>query len=195
MVALWKGRKNCGHLWPISRLAHLEETSPTLLVFRKLLKVRVLAHIAQPLLALQLTRQVFTLTERLFQHNDTIVSGPTGEPMPIEWGSVYDFVPNPTLTDFENYTEAHDLVKSFASNYTELLVALHNVFNGSPSSYFNTLAAMHDLTTWAEALLQTPDPRNASFAIGPVWEFVPSASHHAIREGRARPTMPLGTRV
>ena len=46
---------------------------------------------------------------------------------------------------------------------------------------------MHQLTLQAKALLATPDPRAPERGVGPVWEYVPSASQFIARGGRARP--------
>lgn len=127
--------------------------------------------------------------ERQYLPNDTISGGPQGQPMPIDWGSpaVLSFSPNPQVSDFEDFPEAHALASYFAGNYTQLLVALHKVFNGQPDTYFSTITAMHQITGLATALLETPDPRNSSQVLGLTWEYVPEASEYEAREGKPRP--------
>jgi len=77
---------------------------------------------------------------------------------------------------------------AFASNYTSMLVALHNVFNGSPRGLGATLGQMYALHGMAIELMQMADPRQGSSAvgIGPTWEYVPAASQYTSRGGRAR---------
>lgn len=110
----------------------------------------------------------------------------------MDWNSVYDFAPNPKIEDFANYSDASELLTEFASNYTSLLVQLHNVFNGHPETYYDTLAGMHQLSSMVAQLFQTQDPRNASRVLGPTWEYVAQASQYAAREGQARPTVEAG---
>ena len=79
----------------------------------------------------------------------------------------------------------------FAGNYTAMLVSLHNVFNGAPSTLYATLTQMYALKTMAVELMATPDPRiepkDGALGVGPPWEYVSSASKYAARGGRARP--------
>ena len=77
----------------------------------------------------------------------------------------------------------------FASNYTALLVALHNVFNGQPNTLMSTLMQMYQLKTMAQALMDTPDPRlpNSTLGIGPPWQYVPNASRFHQRGGSPTP--------
>ncbi len=85
---------------------------------------------------------------------------------------------------------AHQRSLEFAGNYTAMLVALHNVFNGQPSELWNTLTQMYQLKTMAQALLATDDPRipESILGIGPAWQFVASASDY---EKRGRVAYPL----
>lgn len=130
---------------------------------------------------------------RAWAAGDNATTGPRGAPLaPV--GAVYNFTAHPTVSDFAPGTPARSLALDFAANYTSLLVQLHNVFNGAPSTYFATLTAMHTLTTSAELLLATPDPRASKSGavapgtvMGPPWEYVPSASQYAARSGKARP--------
>ena len=124
---------------------------------------------------------------RAWRENDTAKGGPTGPPEPTDWHHVYDFAPNPAVADYPNGSDAHALSQAFAANYTALLVKLHNAFNGAPEQYFPTLNQMHALTAGAQAVLRMRDPRNASLAVGPSWEYIPAVSQYYARGGRARP--------
>ena len=128
-------------------------------------------------------------SSRAWQHNDTVQGGPTGAALP-GLGEVHFFEPNPNVSSYVPGTEAHTLAHNFASNYTALLVMLHNAFNGLPQTLFSTFGAMHSLTTNAMLLLSTPDPRNLTVqgaVMGPTWQYIPEASQFALRRGRARP--------
>lgn len=130
---------------------------------------------------------------RAWAAGDNSTTGPRGAQLaPI--GAVRNFTAHPTVSDYAPGSAARSLARDFATNYTSLLVQLHNVFNGAPSTYFATLAAMHTLTTNAGLLLTTPDPRASKSGpvlpgtvMGPPWEYVPSASQYAARSGKARP--------
>ena len=86
----------------------------------------------------------------------------------------------------------------FASNYTALLVQLHNVFNGQPALLDSTIGAMYTLKGMAIELMNTQDPREQGnqMGVGPPWAYVKEASHYALRGGNARPvyTEPEGRR-
>uniref|UniRef100_A0A7S2JBB7 Iminophenyl-pyruvate dimer synthase domain-containing protein n=1 Tax=Haptolina brevifila TaxID=156173 RepID=A0A7S2JBB7_9EUKA len=96
---------------------------------------------------------------RRWRANDTVAGGPTGSPLLSDWHAVYTFKPDPKVADFPVGSAAHDRSLAFAANYTQLLVMLHNVFNGAPETYYATLGAMHTLVGRARELLTTPDPR------------------------------------
>lgn len=125
---------------------------------------------------------------RQWQPNDTAKGGPTGAVLP-SFGSVYEFEANPTVSRYAPGSEAHTLTHDFASNYTALLVMLHNTFNGAPQTLFRTFGAMHSLTVNALKLLTTPDPRNLTqgAVLGPTWQYIPQASQYVARKGKARP--------
>jgi len=123
------------------------------------------------------------LEGRLFGPNDTAESGPRGPAVPPSWDDVYQFAPNPRVHDFP-VGPARELTLSFAGNYTALLVALHDVFNGHPNRLGSTLGKMYALRGMATAGMRTPDPRHGSptgYGIGPTWEYVPAASRYGER--------------
>ena len=125
---------------------------------------------------------------REYGPGDSIVSGPTGPERPVDWHDVFKFDANPALADFAPGTTARARSLAFASNYTSLLVRLHNVFNGQPATLMSTLGAMYALRGMARTLMQTDDPRHpGSWGVGPSWEYVPSASHYESRGRHPRP--------
>merc|ERR1719499_619834 len=114
--------------------------------------------------------------EQLFHANDTYDSGPTGTRMHINWDDVYHFAPNPKTDDFQHFPSAHNLVVDFAKQYTQVLVLLHDVFNGHSEGYWDAVGAMHTLGEKAMKILETPDPRNHSLSLGLAWEYIYSQS-------------------
>eukprot|EP00750_Incisomonas_marina_P003538 INCI13196.1.p1 GENE.INCI13196.1~~INCI13196.1.p1 ORF type:complete len:555 (+),score=73.94 INCI13196.1:82-1746(+) len=79
--------------------------------------------------------------------------------------------------------------REFAGNYTALLVALHNVFNGQPDTLMSTLMQMYQLKSMAQALMETSDPRipESTLGIGPPWQYIANVSDFARRGGVAFP--------
>lgn len=128
------------------------------------------------------------LDGRLYGPNDTAYSGPHGAPIPTDFEHVYTFDPNPSISNFQPGTNAYNLSYAFASNYTALLVSLHEVFNGQPANLMSTLPQMYALRGMATQLMTTDDPRKLPniLGIGPPWEYVPQASKYHIREGKTR---------
>lgn len=53
----------------------------------------------------------------------------------VDWKAIYNFTANPKYEDHPKNSKAHDLLQSFASNYTDMLADLHDVFNGHPEKY------------------------------------------------------------
>eukprot|EP00037_Helgoeca_nana_P012741 m.116319 g.116319 ORF g.116319 m.116319 type:complete len:564 (+) comp21621_c0_seq1:118-1809(+) len=98
--------------------------------------------------------------------------------------------PNPAL--MKECTAIHQRGLDFASNYTAMLVGLHNVFNGDAAGLYATISQMYTLKTLAIALMQTPDPRipTATMGVGPPWEYIPSASQYEARKRLASGAVP-----
>ena len=129
------------------------------------------------------------LDGRAYGPNDTVASGPTGDPHPTNWSAVYSFEPNPSVSSFPVGTHAHDLSLGFAAHYTYLLVSLHGVFNGRPDTFIPTLHQMYVLRNMATGLMRVHDPRfpkKTKIGIGPSWEYVPARSQYVSRGGRPR---------
>jgi len=127
---------------------------------------------------------------RRFLLNDTIIGGPTGPAFLTNWSAMHRFKPNPRVSDFEG-TEVYEPALAFAVTYTELLVQLHNVFNGAPETFGSTMSTMFSLTQLAKILMSTADPRSdEQMGVGPCWEYMPAASQFADRHGKARPIIP-----
>ena len=102
---------------------------------------------------------------------------------------MYHFQSNPKVANFEPGTKAHELSLAFAANYTDMLVTMHEVFNGAPTKMMQSVGKMYALRAMAVELMQMQDPRPGSPAgvgIGPPWEYVAATSLFAARGGRAR---------
>ena len=108
---------------------------------------------------------------KLYRHNDTADSGPTGamaapvrfQPrthpvrsrgvlhgraygggrrlLQINFSAVFDFHPNPAAADHLAGSKERAALSGFAGNYTARLVQLHDVFNGAPENFMSTIGA------------------------------------------------------
>lgn len=99
-----------------------------------------------------------------------------------------DTPPSPQLA--KQCEAAHNQGMEFAGNYTSLLVALHNTFNGKPEALMPTIGQMYMLKGLAINMMDTPDPRirDGTMGTGPPWEYVASASQY---EARGRKPFPI----
>merc|ERR1719329_500327 len=90
----------------------------------------------------------------------------------------------------QNCTIAYQKSVDFAGNYTALLVALHNVFNGQPDTLQDTLMQMYKLKTMAQDLMDMPDPRfnKSIMGIGPPWQYILNKSQYEHRDRQAYPS-------
>jgi hypothetical protein len=99
----------------------------------------------------------------------------------INWSNIYPFMPNPAAEDHPVGSPAYTALTYFAGNYTEMISALHSVFNGHPEDYFPMLSKMYGLGGMATTLMQTPDPRfpvEANVRLGPVWVWMKNVSKY-----------------
>jgi len=105
----------------------------------------------------------------------------------IDGSSTPSKPPSPTVK--AQCADIHQLGMDFASNYTDILVKLHDVFNGNPTGLWDTVGEMYALKTLAIQLMETPDPRiqTDTMGVGPPWTYIPSVSKYYARGGLARP--------
>jgi len=118
---------------------------------------------------------------RMFRQNDTAASGPSGPTKFVNWTEIYQFQANPSPDDHPPGSQEAIELTWFANNYTDLLVELHDTFNGAPQKYFDTIAKMYQLNDRAVSLMQTPDPRfpnSSGVMLGPNWNWVANRSKY-----------------
>jgi hypothetical protein len=95
-----------------------------------------------------------------------------GAPIPFDESGVWPLRSNCKISDYAVGTQAYTRISEFAYNYSNLLNSLHNAFNGNPSRLDTAMGLMYDLRTLSAALMQTPDPTNSRFNVGPSFEYV-----------------------
>ena len=116
---------------------------------------------------------------REFAPGDLAHHPPTGPAMPINWSDTRNFTANPSYSDFPPGSAAHDALRNFAGNYTQMLVALHVSFNGQPTRMVDAVMQMYQLSAQAESLMAIPDPRfhpGDNMVLGPAYEYLAEAS-------------------
>ena len=81
---------------------------------------------------------------------DTPQSGPTGEPLEVDWDAVYNMRPNPRSADYPPGSEIRERMEAFNHAYSGVLHVLDETFNGSPSLLAVATGLMYGLK--AEAI-------------------------------------------
>jgi CDGSH-type Zn-finger protein len=109
---------------------------------------------------------------RSFRRGDTPASGPSGDPLAVDWTAVYPMRPNPRSQDFHGGTPVVAKMAEFNQLYSDLLRDLHRAFNGEAGRLFRTIPAMLQLKTVAQQLMQMPSGDHQTTA-GPSFEYMP----------------------
>jgi hypothetical protein len=95
-----------------------------------------------------------------------------GDPITFDSSGVFPLRPNCKIADYPDGSQAKTRITQFAYNYSSMLNALHDVFNGKPDKLDAAIGLMYDLRTSAASLMQTPDPTQPALAVGPSFEYV-----------------------
>jgi hypothetical protein len=106
---------------------------------------------------------------RRYVRGDTPSSGPTGEPIILDYGAVLPMRPNPKATDHPPGSELRDMTEECNRTYSTLLTQLQAAFNGRPSELVESVQTMLRLRYQAIALMRVPvgDGQTA----GPAFEW------------------------
>ena len=108
---------------------------------------------------------------RCYRRGDTPLSGPTGDPISIDWNGVRPMRSNPRTSDHAPGSPIRTAQEEFNHAYCALLRLLEQVFNGSPQMLTTTIGAMYGLKARAQALMQMPTEDGIGTA-GPTFEYV-----------------------
>lgn len=95
-----------------------------------------------------------------------------GAPILFDPSGVWPLRANCKIADFASGTQARTRIEAFAYNYSTLLNALHNTFNGAPSQLDAAIGIMYDLRTSAVALMETETGDGSGQTVGPSFEYV-----------------------
>jgi hypothetical protein len=81
---------------------------------------------------------------------------PTGPPLKVDWGAVYDMKPNPKLKDFKHDPGLEALGRGFNETYLLLLDQIQRAFMGAPEALQDAVVTMFDLKYAAGGLMRVP---------------------------------------
>lgn len=107
---------------------------------------------------------------RKYRCGDTPRSGPTGEPLAVDYSAVAPMRPNPRLADHAPGSPIRIAQEGFNHTYCDVLQLLEQTFNGKPELLSAAVGAMYRLKAQAQALMQMPDEGGRS--AGPTFEYV-----------------------
>ncbi|MFI6299268.1 ferritin-like protein [Nonomuraea sp. NPDC050790] len=106
---------------------------------------------------------------RRYQRGDTPETGPTGKPIPVDFGGVAPMRPHPRPADHAPGSEIRTAQDGFNRTYCRLLRSLERAFNGEPKLLADAVGAMYVLKSQAQALMRMPDGDGAT--AGPTFEY------------------------
>ena len=106
-----------------------------------------------------------------------LVTTPTGyayagAAIPFDPDGIWPLKPNCRIADFAVGTQARTRIEQYAWNYSSLLNALHDTFNGHPDRLDAAIGAMYDLRVLAVSMMQTVADPDTGQTVGPSYEYV-----------------------
>jgi hypothetical protein len=108
---------------------------------------------------------------RRYRRGDTPGSGPTGDPISIDWDAVRPMRTNPRTADHVVGGPIRLAQEEFNHSYCALLRRLEEAFNGGPQMLGAAIGAMYSLKAQAQALMQMPTEDGLATA-GPTFQYV-----------------------
>jgi hypothetical protein len=108
---------------------------------------------------------------RRYRQGDTTQKPPSGEPIDVDWGAVYNMKPNPKLTDYKDNLELYAKAQEFNQTYADLLSTIQAACNGNPQELRNAIPLMYDLKYKAVELMKV-SLGDSLMTAGPTFEPV-----------------------
>ena len=108
---------------------------------------------------------------RRYTKDDTPSSGPTGDPILLDYGSVLPMRPNPKAEDYAEGTELRELTETCNATYSRMLVELDDAFNGEPSRLVVAVQTMLQLRSESLALMRIPLGDGSGLNAGPAFQW------------------------
>ena len=114
---------------------------------------------------------------RRYVPGDTPTTGPTGDPILIDYASVLPMRPNPKSEDYPKGSELREMTDECNATYSKLLTELHASFNGDPGRLVESVQTMMALRYQAIALMRVPLGDGTGQTAGPAFQWrAPSAA-------------------
>lgn len=108
---------------------------------------------------------------RRYRRADTPRSGPTGDPIAIDWDGVRPMRTNPRTANHVAGSPIRLAQEEFNHSYCALLQSLEEAFNGAPQMLGAAIGAMYTIKALAQGLMQMPTEDGLETA-GPTFEYV-----------------------
>ena len=109
---------------------------------------------------------------RRFRRGDTPSSGPTGEPIEVDWDAVLPARGDQRTADLPPGSTERAAMDEFNRTYCVVLEELEAAFDGEPAMLGQAISTMFRLRDVAEALMRT-DSGAPGRTLGPSFEYVP----------------------
>ncbi len=116
---------------------------------------------------------------RRYVPGDTPHSGPTGEPVSVDWAAVHPMRTNPRSADYPPGSDTRAAMDGFNRSYSEVLALLQQCFNGDPQLLAIATGAMYGIKGQMVALMQL-DSGDGSTTVGPSFEWVAPHDRRAV---------------
>ncbi|UWZ84381.1 ferritin-like domain-containing protein [Occallatibacter riparius] len=108
---------------------------------------------------------------RRYQRGDTPKSGPTGNPITVDWNAVRPMSANPRIANHVAGSPIRIAQEQYRLTYCTLLRDLEDAFSGAPQNLGAAIGGMYILKAQAERLMQMPIEDGTATA-GPAFEYV-----------------------
>eukprot|EP00058_Branchiostoma_floridae_P006698 XP_002592186.1 hypothetical protein BRAFLDRAFT_88077 [Branchiostoma floridae] len=102
----------------------------------------------------------------------------SGPKIPFNEEGVWPTIENPQTTDYPAGSRARILSDSFNKKYTNMMMCLHETYNGNPEMFNQCYALMTSLTVDAKRLVQTPIDADDGPHGAPTFEWYPPAGNN-----------------
>jgi CDGSH-type Zn-finger protein len=122
---------------------------------------------------------------RRYAPGDTPQTGPTGEPLEVNWNAVHNMRPNPRGADYAAGSEIRAQLEAFNHAYSDVLHLLEETFNGSPALLAVATGEMYGLKAEAIELMKLPSG-DGETTVGPSFEYVPPEQRHRLPSNARR---------
>lgn len=119
---------------------------------------------------------------RRYASGDDYTSPPTGEPIEVDYGTVFAIRPNPVAEHYRKDSELERLNDQFNARYSLMLMQLEEAFSGTPVTLYTAIMDnMHELAPIAHEMMKRgyPDDDEGRVAC-PTFDWYPYANRQLL---------------